>query len=56
MGIQNIFVKLFADRNSHTETAGSEQNFQPAMDIVLRKTAYDVSKQIRMRLDPCEDA
>lgn len=46
---------MFSCRSSHTEIAVDEWNFQPATDAVLRKAAYNVSKEIRMRLDPWED-
>lgn len=50
--MQNIFMGMFSCRSSQTEIAVDEWNFQPATDAVLRKAAYNVSKEIRMRLDP----
>jgi len=53
--MQNIFRQMYAFKNSHTRIAESEQNCQPATVTVLRKIAYDLSKEIGMRPESCED-
>lgn len=53
--MQNIFMEMFECRSSHTKIAGGESNFQPATDTALKKAAYNMSREIMMRLDPRED-